>query len=53
MDFSDKSLRSVHIPPFSLQAICFTALGFIFMSMSLTFIALDWISGEKRSGGGH
>ncbi|KAB5567455.1 hypothetical protein PHYPO_G00232970 [Pangasianodon hypophthalmus] len=36
-----------------IQAICFTALGFIFMSMSLTFIALDWISGENRSGGGH
>ncbi|KAK2841082.1 hypothetical protein Q7C36_012661 [Tachysurus vachellii] len=36
-----------------IQAICFTALGFIFMSMSLTFIALDWINGESRSGGGH
>ncbi|XP_060787962.1 sodium-coupled neutral amino acid transporter 5b [Neoarius graeffei] len=36
-----------------IQAICFTALGFIFMSMSLTFITLDWISGENRSGGGH
>ncbi|KAI5613994.1 sodium-coupled neutral amino acid transporter 5 [Silurus asotus] len=36
-----------------IQAICFTALGFIFMTMSLTFIALDWISGENRSGGGH
>ncbi|KAG7273372.1 hypothetical protein CRUP_022915 [Coryphaenoides rupestris] len=36
-----------------IQAACFTALGFIFMTMSLTFIAIDWISGEKRSGGGH
>uniref|UniRef100_A0A8B9LP72 Solute carrier family 38 member 5b n=1 Tax=Astyanax mexicanus TaxID=7994 RepID=A0A8B9LP72_ASTMX len=36
-----------------IQAACFTALGFIFMSMSLTFIALDWITGENRSGGGH
>ncbi|GAA6079615.1 sodium-coupled neutral amino acid transporter 5b, partial [Tachysurus ichikawai] len=36
-----------------IQAICFTALGFIFMSMSLTFIALDWFNGENRSGGGH
>ncbi|KAM3872468.1 sodium-coupled neutral amino acid transporter 5b [Diretmus argenteus] len=36
-----------------IQAACFTALGFIFMTMSLTFIGLDWVSGEKRSGGGH
>uniref|UniRef100_A0A8C0YHQ7 Solute carrier family 38 member 5b n=2 Tax=Cyprinus carpio TaxID=7962 RepID=A0A8C0YHQ7_CYPCA len=36
-----------------IQAACFTALGFIFMSMSLTFIALDWVYGENRSGGGH
>lgn len=36
-----------------IQVILFTALGFIFMSMSLTFIALDWINGESRSGGGH
>ncbi|KAA0714073.1 Sodium-coupled neutral amino acid transporter 3 N-system amino acid transporter 1 [Triplophysa tibetana] len=36
-----------------IQAACFTALGFIFMSMSLTFIVLDWIYGENRSGGGH
>uniref|UniRef100_A0A3B4XZ35 Solute carrier family 38 member 5b n=1 Tax=Seriola lalandi dorsalis TaxID=1841481 RepID=A0A3B4XZ35_SERLL len=34
-------------------AACFTALGFIFMTMSLTFIGLDWMSGEKRSHGGH
>ncbi|XP_047459595.1 sodium-coupled neutral amino acid transporter 3-like [Mugil cephalus] len=36
-----------------IQAACFTALGFIFMTMSLTFICLDWASGEKRSLGGH
>ncbi|XP_057674205.1 sodium-coupled neutral amino acid transporter 3-like isoform X2 [Corythoichthys intestinalis] len=36
-----------------IQAACFTALGFIFMTMSLTFIGLDWTSGEKRSLGGH
>lgn len=36
-----------------IQAACFTTLGFIFMIMSLTFIVLDWISGEKRSLGGH
>ena len=38
---------------FGFQAVCFTALGFIFMTMSLTFIVLDWTSGEKRSLGGH
>ncbi|XP_030639839.1 sodium-coupled neutral amino acid transporter 5b [Chanos chanos] len=36
-----------------IQAACFTALGFIFMTMSLTFIALDWIYGESRSMGAH
>uniref|UniRef100_A0A672KX43 Sodium-coupled neutral amino acid transporter 3-like n=1 Tax=Sinocyclocheilus grahami TaxID=75366 RepID=A0A672KX43_SINGR len=36
-----------------IQAACFTALGFIFMSMSMTFITLDWVYGENRSGGGH
>ncbi|XP_029683744.1 sodium-coupled neutral amino acid transporter 5b [Takifugu rubripes] len=36
-----------------IQAACFTALGFIFMTMSLTFIGLDWTSGDKRSLGGH
>jgi hypothetical protein len=35
------------------QAACFTAMGFIFMSMSLTFIIIDWTTGEKRAGGGH
>uniref|UniRef100_A0A8C3G811 Amino acid transporter transmembrane domain-containing protein n=1 Tax=Cyclopterus lumpus TaxID=8103 RepID=A0A8C3G811_CYCLU len=36
-----------------IQAACFTALGFIFMLMSTTFIGLDWMSGEKRNLGGH
>uniref|UniRef100_A0A671XVB2 Amino acid transporter transmembrane domain-containing protein n=1 Tax=Sparus aurata TaxID=8175 RepID=A0A671XVB2_SPAAU len=36
-----------------IQAACFTALGFIFMTMSLTFIGIDWVSGEKRNLGGH
>jgi len=36
-----------------IQAAIFCALGFIFMTMSLTFIGLDWTSGEKRSMGGH
>ncbi|XP_077369551.1 sodium-coupled neutral amino acid transporter 3-like [Festucalex cinctus] len=36
-----------------IQAACFAALGFIFMVVSLSFICIDWVSGEKRSGGGH
>uniref|UniRef100_A0A1A7Y4U3 Solute carrier family 38, member 5b n=1 Tax=Iconisemion striatum TaxID=60296 RepID=A0A1A7Y4U3_9TELE len=36
-----------------IQAACFSALGFIFMIMSLTFIGIDWMSGEKRNLGGH
>ncbi|XP_024119657.1 sodium-coupled neutral amino acid transporter 3 [Oryzias melastigma] len=36
-----------------IQAACFTSLGFIFMIMSLTFIGIDWTSGEQRSLGGH
>ncbi|XP_077454809.1 sodium-coupled neutral amino acid transporter 3-like [Stigmatopora argus] len=36
-----------------IQAACFAALGFIFMVVSLSFICVDWVSGEKRSGGGH
>nr|XP_046251905.1 sodium-coupled neutral amino acid transporter 3-like [Scatophagus argus]XP_046251906.1 sodium-coupled neutral amino acid transporter 3-like [Scatophagus argus]XP_046251907.1 sodium-coupled neutral amino acid transporter 3-like [Scatophagus argus]XP_046251908.1 sodium-coupled neutral amino acid transporter 3-like [Scatophagus argus] len=36
-----------------IQAACFAALGFIFMIMSLSFIIIDWATGESRSGGGH
>ncbi|XP_042347113.1 sodium-coupled neutral amino acid transporter 3-like [Plectropomus leopardus] len=36
-----------------IQAACFAAMGFIFMVMSLSFIIIDWVSGESRSGGGH
>ncbi|XP_063064844.1 sodium-coupled neutral amino acid transporter 5b [Engraulis encrasicolus] len=36
-----------------IQAAIFCSLGFVFMTMSLTFIILDWITGEKRAGGGH
>lgn len=36
-----------------IQAACFAALGFIFMTMSLTFIGLDWTSGEKQRLGAH
>lgn len=36
-----------------IQAACFAALGFVFMIVSLSFICVDWMTGEKRSGGGH
>ncbi|XP_008276590.1 sodium-coupled neutral amino acid transporter 3 [Stegastes partitus] len=36
-----------------IQAACFAALGFVFMVMSLSFIIIDWVTGESRSGGGH
>uniref|UniRef100_A0A7N8WPI6 Sodium-coupled neutral amino acid transporter 3-like n=1 Tax=Mastacembelus armatus TaxID=205130 RepID=A0A7N8WPI6_9TELE len=36
-----------------IQAACFAALGFIFMVMSLSFIIIDWVTGQSRSGGGH
>uniref|UniRef100_A0A8C2ZCR7 Solute carrier family 38 member 5 n=1 Tax=Cyclopterus lumpus TaxID=8103 RepID=A0A8C2ZCR7_CYCLU len=34
-------------------AACFAALGVLFMIMSLSFIIIDWVTGESRSGGGH
>ncbi|XP_061840296.1 sodium-coupled neutral amino acid transporter 5-like isoform X2 [Nerophis lumbriciformis] len=36
-----------------IQAACFAAVGFIFMIVSLSFICMDWVSGENRGGGGH
>ncbi|KAG5837865.1 hypothetical protein ANANG_G00217560 [Anguilla anguilla] len=36
-----------------IQASCFMALGFVFMVMSMSFIVMDWVYGENRSGGGH
>ncbi|XP_071333116.1 sodium-coupled neutral amino acid transporter 3-like [Trachinotus anak] len=36
-----------------IQAACFAALGFVFMIMSLSFIIIDWSTGESRSVGGH
>uniref|UniRef100_H2UT34 Solute carrier family 38 member 5 n=1 Tax=Takifugu rubripes TaxID=31033 RepID=H2UT34_TAKRU len=47
------SVNLCHFAPPPLQATCFAALGFIFMVMSLSFIIIDWVSGEARSGGGH
>lgn len=49
-------MMSQHVATFELilralfcpQAACFTALGFIFMTMSLTFIGLDWSSQKPR-----
>ncbi|XP_017264809.1 sodium-coupled neutral amino acid transporter 3 [Kryptolebias marmoratus] len=34
-----------------IQAICFAALGFIFMIMSLSFIIIGWATGKSHSGG--
>uniref|UniRef100_A0A8C6VVL9 Solute carrier family 38 member 5a n=1 Tax=Nothobranchius furzeri TaxID=105023 RepID=A0A8C6VVL9_NOTFU len=36
-----------------IQAMCFAALGFIFMILSLSFIIIGWVTGKSRSGGGH
>ncbi|XP_046895186.1 sodium-coupled neutral amino acid transporter 3-like [Hypomesus transpacificus] len=36
-----------------IQAACFTALGFVFMVMSLSFIIFEWVTGQARSRGGH
>uniref|UniRef100_A0A8C8DPB2 Solute carrier family 38 member 5a n=1 Tax=Oryzias sinensis TaxID=183150 RepID=A0A8C8DPB2_9TELE len=34
-----------------IQAACFTILGFIFMVMSLSFIIIDWATGQPIKGG--
>ncbi|XP_067449043.1 sodium-coupled neutral amino acid transporter 3-like [Thunnus thynnus] len=36
-----------------IQAAVFAAVGFIFMIMSLSFIIIDWVTGESKSRGGH
>ncbi|XP_016279187.2 sodium-coupled neutral amino acid transporter 3 [Monodelphis domestica] len=36
-----------------ILAICFAGLGVLFMTMSLSFIIIDWISGNGKSGGNH
>ncbi|XP_054450817.1 sodium-coupled neutral amino acid transporter 3 [Pteronotus mesoamericanus] len=36
-----------------ILALCFAALGFLMMTMSLSFIIIDWVSGTKRHGGNH
>ncbi|KAM9409857.1 sodium-coupled neutral amino acid transporter 3 isoform 2-T4 [Pholidichthys leucotaenia] len=36
-----------------ILAFCFATLGVLFMVMSLSFIFVDWISGNSRAAGGH
>ncbi|XP_022428776.1 sodium-coupled neutral amino acid transporter 3 isoform X1 [Delphinapterus leucas] len=36
-----------------ILALCFAALGLLLMTMSLSFIIIDWISGTSRHGGSH
>ncbi|XP_008574985.1 PREDICTED: sodium-coupled neutral amino acid transporter 3 [Galeopterus variegatus] len=36
-----------------ILALCFAVLGFLLMTMSLSFIIIDWISGTSQPGGSH
>ncbi|XP_008153650.2 sodium-coupled neutral amino acid transporter 3 [Eptesicus fuscus] len=36
-----------------ILALCFAVLGFLLMTMSLSFIIIDWVSGTSRQGGSH
>ncbi|XP_072308799.1 sodium-coupled neutral amino acid transporter 3-like isoform X2 [Eucyclogobius newberryi] len=45
----DEPLRS---PP-KILAACFAALGFLFMTMSLSFIIIDWTSGTSKAASAH
>ncbi|XP_017371758.1 sodium-coupled neutral amino acid transporter 3 [Cebus imitator] len=36
-----------------ILALCFAVLGFLLMTMSLSFIIIDWASGNSRHGGNH
>ncbi|XP_008851366.1 sodium-coupled neutral amino acid transporter 3 [Nannospalax galili] len=36
-----------------ILALCFAALGFLLMIMSLSFIIIDWVSGTSQHGGNH
>ncbi|XP_036733961.2 sodium-coupled neutral amino acid transporter 3 isoform X3 [Manis pentadactyla] len=36
-----------------ILALCFAVLGFLLMTMSLSFIVSDWASGTGHHGGGH
>nr|XP_019579358.1 PREDICTED: sodium-coupled neutral amino acid transporter 3 [Rhinolophus sinicus] len=36
-----------------ILALCFAVLGLLLMTMSLSFIIIDWLSGTSRHGGSH
>ncbi|GAB1294657.1 Sodium-coupled neutral amino acid transporter 3 [Apodemus speciosus] len=36
-----------------ILALCFAAVGFLLMTMSLSFIITDWVSGTSQHGGNH
>ncbi|XP_046881836.1 sodium-coupled neutral amino acid transporter 3-like isoform X1 [Hypomesus transpacificus] len=36
-----------------IVAACFAGLGVLFMTMSLSFIIIDWTTGSSNAGGGH
>lgn len=36
-----------------ILALCFAAVGFLLMTMSLSFIIIDWVSGTSQHGGNH
>lgn len=36
-----------------ILALCFAAVGFLLMTMSLSFIIIDWVSGTSPHGGGN
>ncbi|KAG8523966.1 Sodium-coupled neutral amino acid transporter 3 [Galemys pyrenaicus] len=36
-----------------ILALCFAVFGFLLMTMSLSFIIIDWVSGTSRQGGSH
>lgn len=36
-----------------ILALCFAGVGFLLMTMSLSFIIIDWVSGTSQRGGNH
>ncbi|XP_012693935.2 sodium-coupled neutral amino acid transporter 3-like isoform X2 [Clupea harengus] len=45
----DEPMRS---PP-KILAVCFAILGVLFMTMSLSFIIIDWTTGSSKASSGH
>lgn len=41
------------LTPDPQQALCFAGVGFLLMTMSLSFIIIDWVSGTSQRGGNH